>query len=96
MSNNEQRDSAALNKWRNKLARMEDDHDHAVKNLKGFLKEAFGKGVSQTRLNLAKEVVKSERENPSNVRENAYGFRRVQDGEITGFEDDKPWERDID
>lgn len=95
MSNNEQRDSAELNKWQRKLNRMEDDHENAVKNLKGFLKAAFGKGVSQTRLNLAREVVRSERENPMTGKTFSEGFRRVQDGEITGFEDEKPWERDV-
>lgn len=90
-------DSAELNKWRRKIARMEDDHENAEKNLKGFLKAAFGKGVSQTRLNLAREVVKAERENPSGDKMlGGEGFTRTRDGEITGFEDDRPWERDLD
>lgn len=93
MSENEQKDSAELNKWRRKLARIEDDYNGAEKNLKGYLKAAFGKGVSETRLNLARELKRAGSEKP--LVEDSHGFRQTQDGEITGMEGDFPWLRDI-
>lgn len=96
MSENDQfevKDSAELAKWRRKKARMEDDFEGANQNLKDYLKSAFGKGVSETRLNLARELKKSETEKP--LVTDSFGFRQTHEGEITGMETDFPWKRDV-
>ena len=83
MSENDhsQKDSAELNKWRRKIARLEDDYETGERNLKDYLRAAFGKGVSATRINLAREIKRSETEKP--LAAESYGFKQTQDGEIT-------------
>jgi hypothetical protein len=97
MSNNEQdndhRGDVEMAKWRRKVERMADDRENAEKNLRGYLKDAFGKGVSETRLNMAREI-KSAKDNPSKLNPDAAGYTSTQDGEITGMED-FPWNRDV-
>jgi len=96
MSENEQsdpRDNAEMNKWKRKIARMEDDYEGALRNLKGFLKGAFGKGITETRLNLAREIKRAEG-NTSKVNPEAAGFIATEAGEITGLEE-FPWNRDV-
>lgn len=90
--NEDPKHEAELRKWQRKLARIEDDYENATKNLKGYLKAAFGKGVSQTRLNLAKEVVNAERTNPARET-HGEGFKKDNEV-ITGF-DEYPWTRDV-
>ena len=95
MSENDhsQKDSAELNKWRRKIARLEDDYETGERNLKDYLRAAFGKGVSATRINLAREIKRSETEKP--LAAESYGFKQTQDGEITGLEQ-FPWNRGLD
>lgn len=93
MSENEQKDdSAELAKWRRKIHKLEDEYEAGKRNLEGYLRSAFGKGISATRLNLAREIKKAEGEKP--LQSDTYGFQRTKEGEITGMEE-FPWNRDI-
>lgn len=94
MSENEQReDSAELAKWRRKIHKLEDEYESGERNLKGYLKAAFGKGISATRLNLARELKASEKEKP--LVQDSYGFQKSREDEITGLEQ-FPWQRGVD
>ena len=93
MSENEQRDdSAELAKWRRKIHKLEDEYEAGERNLKSYLKAAFGKGISATRLNLARDIKAAEKEKP--LVQDSYGFQRAREDEITGLEQ-FPWDRDV-
>ncbi len=81
--------SATIAKWQRKLERLEDGDRKAKKGMKEAIKEAMQE--EDTHRNIARELLNA-RQGGTPIKERAaYG----DDGEvITGYSDDRPWERE--
>ena len=85
---------STIDRWSRKLARMEDDFESGKSNLKKYLKAAIGNSGSESRQNIARELINARKNNPSNLKAGQEGFGVMKEDEvITGMER-MPWERE--
>jgi len=97
MSRNEHSDplhDATISRWARKKEKMQDDFDSGVKNLERYLKAALGKVGTESRQNIAREILDSRRNRKNTLDQGMSNWSGKDDEVITGM-DEFPWNRDI-
>lgn len=88
------RHEATIGRWARKKAKMEDDFESGATNLKRYLKAALGKVGTETRQNIARDILDARRNRKNNLDQNMNSWSTKDDDVITGMEE-FPWDRDV-
>jgi len=97
MSRNEQGDGrhdATISRWAQKKAKMEDDFESGKSNLTRYLKTALGKIGTESRQNVARDILDARRNRKNTLDQQQSNWSNQDDEVITGMED-FPWDRDV-
>ena len=97
MSKNERGDAlheATIGRWARKKEKMEDDFESGKTNLTRYLKAALGKVGTESRQNIARDILDARRNRKNVLDQNQSNWSNRDDEVITGMED-FPWDRSV-
>ena len=85
---------ATIARWARKKEKLQDEFEEGANNLKNYLKTALGKLGTETRQNVARDLLDARRNRRNNLDQGMSSWSNKDDDIVTGMED-LPWDRDV-